>query len=115
VSIDRTTWNPGVIKPGKEQFFSWKRGPWSNRVDFLNLSISPRVSLEWKVLDGKTHKLLEENITPRGWLRAIFNYEESRELVLGVKNVTDDVVVVTPEVISIYEPSIWEALGALFR
>jgi hypothetical protein len=115
MSIDRTTWTPSVLKPGEETFFHWKRGPWSGGVDFLNLSISPKVSLEWKMLDGKTKELLEENITPRGWLQASFKYEETREPLLGVKNVTDDTVVVTPEVISVYEASILEALGALFR
>jgi hypothetical protein len=114
VNIVNTGFDTVLLKPGQEKFFSWKR-EWTKGVDILGIKMDPKVSLEWKMLDGKTKELLEENITPRGWLQASFKYEETREPLLGVKNVTDDTVVVTPEVISVYEASILEALGALFR
>jgi len=56
-----------------------------------------------------------DNITPRGWLTCLLGYDGVRELVLLVKNTTEDQVVVTPRLLTMVSPTILEGLKELFR
>jgi hypothetical protein len=114
VNIVNTGFDTVLLKPGQEKFFSWKR-EWTKGVDILGIKMDPAVSLEWKIIDGDTKKVLDDNITPRGWLTAFLEYGGVKTPILVVKNASDEHVAVSPEVWSFYEPGILEALGALFR